>query len=355
MDSGSKDLQATSSSAAASANHTATSPAELNGLVLFELIGSGTFGRVYLGELDGTPVAVKKCVVHPRSANREVEILRKVTAHPHPNIITLKQAFTEHDEWEETTCLVMDLFPMSLDVLISDWARSGRGPRSAPKLFSYQLARALAHIHGMSIVHRDIKPHNVLVNPTRGVLKLADFGSSKTILPEETNTTYIGSRFYRAPECLLDNQSYTTAIDLWALGCVVAEMAALQPVFRGRDSADQLYRIMRALGLPSERDFSQLNSKLDRSLVQSLLQAPQPRKSWRDIIRNANISGKCAGFLENLLRWSPAERMSARESLAAPYFDTIRNLTHEQLSRIDCNLFDFTEYELSNPAASDQQ
>jgi serine/threonine protein kinase len=233
-------MQAATSSAVASERSSgAEAELLLDGLALIERIGSGSFGQVFRGELSHEPVAVKRCLIDRHSANREVAMLQEVTAHTHPNIITLKRVFRKTNDWgEETIYMVTDLFPMTLGVLISQWARSGRRSSSKMKLYSYQLARALAHIHGMSIVHRDIKPHNVLVNPARGVLKLADFGCSKAIRLGETNT----------------------------------------------ERPTQLYLIMKALGRPSERDFSQLNSGLDPSVVQSLLQVPQPRRSCSDII-----------------------------------------------------------------------
>jgi glycogen synthase kinase 3 beta len=221
--------------------------------------------------------------------------------------------------------LAMELLPATLADVIRGWARSsGRTSRSKTKLYAYQLTRALAHIHGMSICHRDVKPQNILVNPTSGMLKLADFGSSKVMCPGESNTSYISSRFYRAPECMLDNSAYSTAIDIWALGCVVAEMIALRPVFPGEDNQDQLYLIMKARGTPSAEDFEYLNPELEADVVQSVLQRPRVGKPWNSVLGTDEISHGCKLLLDGLLCWSPQDRLKASQAMAHPYFGAIQ-------------------------------
>lgn len=105
--------------------------------------------------------------------------------------------------------------------------------------------RSLAHLHGMGICHRDIKPQNLLVNPELGVLKLCDFGSAKRLTADEPNVAYICSRYYRAPELIFGATHYTTAIDIWSSGCVMAELLLGHPIFPGDSGVDQLVEIIK--------------------------------------------------------------------------------------------------------------
>lgn len=106
------------------------------------------------------------------------------------------------------------------------------------KLYAYQTYRALAYIHALGICHRDIKPQNLLVDPSNHVLKLCDFGSAKRVVKGEVNVSYICSRYYRAPELIFGATDYTPAIDVWSAGCVIAELLLGQPLFPGESGVD---------------------------------------------------------------------------------------------------------------------
>ena len=111
-------------------------------------------------------------------------------------------------------------------------------PNLLIKLYSYQLLRSIAYIHSKGICHRDIKPQNVLVDSNSHLLKLCDFGSAKQLVQGEPNVAYICSRFYRAPELIFGNTNYTTQIDVWSVGCVIAEPMIGQPIFPGESGVD---------------------------------------------------------------------------------------------------------------------
>ncbi|KAL0373639.1 UNVERIFIED_CONTAM: Shaggy-related protein kinase theta [Sesamum radiatum] len=117
------------------------------------------------------------------------------------------------------------------------------------QLYTYQICRALNYTHRIvGVCHRDIKPQNLLVNPHTHQLKLCDFGSAKMLVPGEPNISYICSRYYRAPELIFGATEYTTAIDMWSVGCVMAELLLGQPLFPGESSVDQLVEIIKVFG-----------------------------------------------------------------------------------------------------------
>lgn len=123
----------------------------------------------------------------------------------------------------------------------------------------YQLFRSLAYIHSLGICHRDIKPQNLLLAPDTGVLKLCDFGSAKHLVKGEPNVSYICSRYYRAPELIFGAIDYTTKIDVWSAGCVLAELLLGQPIFPGDSGVDQLVEIIKVLGTPTREQIREMN------------------------------------------------------------------------------------------------
>lgn len=144
------------------------------------------------------------------------------------------------------------------------------------KIYIYQLFRSLAYIHSQGICHRDIKPQNLLLDPSTGVLKLCDFGSAKILIENEPNVSYICSRYYRAPELIFGATNYTTKIgkckfskdmekiltciaDVWSTGCVMAELMLGQPLFPGESGIDQLVEIIKVLGTPTREQIRTMN------------------------------------------------------------------------------------------------
>ena len=132
-------------------------------------------------------------------------------------------------------------------------------PMILVKLYAYQCFRALAYIHALGICHRDIKPQNLLVHPDTHELKVCDFGSAKRLVKGEVNVSYICSRYYRAPELIFGATDYTQSIDVWSVGCVIAELLLGQPLFPGDSGVDQLVEIIKVLGTPTRDQISAMN------------------------------------------------------------------------------------------------
>lgn len=128
--------------------------------------------------------------------------------------------------------------------------------------------RALAYIHALGIVHRDIKPQNILVDTNDHRLVICDFGSAKKIQAGEKSVAYICSRYYRAPELILEQDKYGPEIDVWSIGCVIAEMFLGEPIFPGTSSKDQMIKIIGLLGTPSAADVSAMTKNTNVKLPQ---------------------------------------------------------------------------------------
>jgi len=132
-------------------------------------------------------------------------------------------------------------------------------PMLMVKLYVYQLSRALAYLHSGGTAHRDIKPQNLLIDPTAQCLKLCDFGSAKKLVKGEANVAYICSRYYRAPELIFGATEYTPQIDVWSMGCVMAELLLGHPLFPGESGVDQLVEIIKILGTPTKEQIMIMN------------------------------------------------------------------------------------------------
>jgi glycogen synthase kinase 3 beta len=184
------------------------------------------------------------------------------------------------------------------------------------KLFSFQLFSGLAYLHGLGVTHRDLKPENVLVNAETGELKICDFGSAKMLLPHEESIAYIASRYYRAPELLLGSTHYTNAIDIWAAGCVIAELLSGPPVFAGRTTSEQLPAIVKIIGQPSRADIAAFPRNASVRAVASeprTLVGVLPDETPADVL----------DLLATIFVYDPARRPTARELLQHKYFDAL--------------------------------
>lgn len=134
----------------------------------------------------------------------------------------------------------MDYFPCNLYESIQKYRNKGEMSRLKLKVLAFQMFKGLLYLQQVGIAHRDMKPQNVLVNDANWKLLICDFGSAKRLIPGEPNLAYICSRCYRAPELIFGSTDYTTQIDMWSAGCILAEMIAHEPIFRSESNIDQL-------------------------------------------------------------------------------------------------------------------
>eukprot|EP00698_Gefionella_okellyi_P023323 TRINITY_DN7933_c0_g1_i1.p1 TRINITY_DN7933_c0_g1~~TRINITY_DN7933_c0_g1_i1.p1 ORF type:complete len:346 (+),score=32.05 TRINITY_DN7933_c0_g1_i1:36-1073(+) len=318
-------------------------PVEAPPFVVDRVLGSGTFGTVYLATVAGTGevVAIKQVLQDRRFRNRELSIMQLLS---HPNLVGLKHCFFSSGQQPDQVYLnlVLEYVPETLYGMVRKFARLKQTiPLLYVKLFAYQILRGLAYVHASGICHRDIKPQNVLIDRNTAMLKLCDFGSAKRLVALEPNVSYIASRYYRAPECLLGSTFYTQAIDVWAAGCVISEMFLGRPLFSGTDSADQLVHVICVLGTPTHEQLSSMNPEYAEFRFPSI-----PQQPWNRVFRNVADDG--IDLIQRMLRYPPLERIHAIEALAHPFFDELRD-AHLRLPNGGAlpELFSFTQDELS--------
>ncbi|KAI4546335.1 hypothetical protein MJG53_004377 [Ovis ammon polii x Ovis aries] len=217
-----------------------------------EKIGEGTYGVVYKAKnkLTGEVVALKKIRLDtetegvPSTAIREISLLKELN---HPNIVKLLDVI----HTENKLYLVFEFLHQDLKKFMDASALTGI-PLPLIKSYLFQLLQGLAFCHSHRVLHRDLKPQNLLINAD-GSIKLADFGLARAFgVPVRTYTHEVVTLWYRAPEILLGCKYYSTAVDIWSLGCIFAEMVTRRALFPGDSEIDQLFRIFRTLGTPDE-------------------------------------------------------------------------------------------------------
>lgn len=311
------------------------------------MIGHGSFGAVFLAKVveTGEVVAIKKVLQDKRFKNREIQIMRQLAKQPHPYVVTLRHHFVSKGSKSDDVYLnlVLEYIPETIYSVAKQYNRAKEPfPLLSIKLYMYQLARALGHIHGMGICHRDIKPQNLLVDPQRQVLKLCDFGSAKALIRGEPNIAYICSRYYRAPELIFGSTDYTTAIDVWSQGCVLAEMLIGSPIFPGASGVDQLVEIIKVLGTPTKEELKSMNPNYQE------FKFPQIRgHPWSSVFK-PGTPADALDLARLMLSYVPGMRCRAIEACAHPYFNELRNPATVMVdgSSLPHELYEFTNEEM---------
>ena len=280
-------------------------------------LGEGSFGTVFTGlSPKNQVVAVKKVFQDPNYINRELDILKAIHS---PFCLNLIDSYTETEPNTKNVFLylVTEKMPISLRQTMKDSKLFQEPfPPLLQKLYSYEILCGLYDLHKMGIAHRDIKPENILLDPLHGQIKICDFGSAKFITNDRNSVSEVGSLYYRAPELLLGNRTYSTEIDIWSTGCVIAEMLLDDyQLFQGMNDNDQLIEIMKVIGPPSDED-------------RDCYEHPIP---WPNVERIANISivlpiktdPLLIDLLEKIFVYNPSKRATALQLLKHPYFNEL--------------------------------
>ena len=306
------------------------------------VIGMGAFGKVRLAKVKGTgeKVAIKKVFQDRRYKNRELPIMQELH---HPNIVELKSYYCTKaencsDDEFYLNC-IMEYVPQTLSDLISQNRKNHtKFDDFVLKIFSYQMLKCIGYLHSLGICHRDIKPQNILINPGDYTLKLCDFGCAKHLVKTESNISYICSRYYRPPELVVGATIYSTQVDVWSMGCVIAELVLNKPIFAGKSATDQFLEIMKILGTPSLEQIKNMNNHYKGS---SQLPKIDP-KPWKEVFKGKSNDDLFIDLVANLLVYEPSKRFSPYQALLHPYFNDLK----KKGAKIPKHLFEFKECEI---------
>ncbi|KAL1922894.1 uncharacterized protein VTP21DRAFT_9270 [Calcarisporiella thermophila] len=281
-----------------------------------EKLGEGTYGIVYKAQNReiNEVVALKRIRLDneeegvPCTAIREIALLKELK---HPNIVRLHDVL--HTDKKLT--LVFEYLDSDLKKFLD--AYGGDIDVLTIKQLLYQLLKGIAFCHQHRVLHRDLKPQNLLINK-KLELKLADFGLARAFgIPVRSYSHEVVTLWYRAPDVLMGSRQYSTSIDIWSVGCIFAEMASGRPLFPGNSVQDQLTRIFKVLGTPSEETWPKVSQlpeyKKDFPVYQRL-----PLESLLPKLDALGID-----LLSRMLEYQPEKRISAENALHHPYFAEI--------------------------------
>ncbi|VDD96803.1 unnamed protein product [Enterobius vermicularis] len=292
-------------------------------------IGTGAYGTVCAAECmqTGMKVAVKKFTrpfqspIHAKRTHRELRLLRSMN---HDNIIDIMDIFTPDLDAQSLQDVYFVSMLMGAD--LSNIMKIQRLSDDHIQFLIYQILRGLKYIHSAGIIHRDLKPSNIAMNEDCE-LKILDFGLARQTDNEMTG--YVATRWYRAPEIMLNWMHYTQTVDIWSVGCIMAELITGRTLFPGADHTDQLTRIMNVVGTPDEEFLSKIQSDDARSYIRNL--PKMPRKDFRKLFPSA--SPEAVDLLERTLSLDPDQRPTASEALEHPYLKQYHDPSDEPESK----------------------
>ena len=309
-------------------------------------VGKGAYGVVCAardlrdGAGGAARLAIKKIkrafenTIDARRTLREIRILRHFGSHE--NIIELKDVMRPPSVPFEDVYLVYELMDTDLHQII-------RSPQPLTdhhsQYFVYQILRGLRYIHSANILHRDLKPENLLLNASCD-LKICDFGLARAYgladgeEEQELMTEYVVTRWYRAPELLLSNESYGWEIDMWSVGCILAELLQRRPLFAAPNlqesmaHLDQLKLIVKTLGSPTEDELEFVESRRAREFLSSLPDAP--RMSFEEMFPEA--SPEAVDLCDRMLQFDPRKRITVEAALEHPFIAPLHNINTAPVS-----------------------
>ncbi|CAG8536498.1 7920_t:CDS:2 [Paraglomus occultum] len=312
---------------------------------VLDVVGEGAYGVVCsaVHKPSGQKVAIKKITPFDHSmfclrTLREIKLLRYFN---HENIIAILDVVKpESLEKFSEVYLIQELMETDMHRVI----RTQELSDDHCQYFIYQTLRALKALHSANVLHRDLKPSNLLLNANCD-LKVCDFGLARSANSSDEHsgfmTEYVATRWYRAPEIMLTFKEYTKAIDVWSVGCILAEMLSGKPLFPGRDYHHQLTLILDVLGTPTMEDFYGIKSRRAREYIRTL---PFKRRvSFAQMFPEANTLA--LDMLEKLLAFNPTKRITVEEALKHPYLEPYHDPEDEPAADpIPESFFDFDKH-----------
>ncbi|GAV71378.1 Pkinase domain-containing protein [Cephalotus follicularis] len=313
-------------------------------------VGRGAYGIVCCAKNSETKeeVAIKKIGnafdnrIDAKRTLREIKLLCHMD---HDNIVKIKDIIQPperekfNDVYIASELMDTDLYQIirSTQPLTDDHCQ----------YFLYQLLRGLKYIHSANVLHRDLKPSNLLLNANCD-LKICDFGLARTTSETDFMTEYVVTRWYRAPELLLNCSEYSAAIDIWSVGCIFMEIIKREPLFPGKDYVQQLQLITELLGSPDESDLGFLRSDNARKYVKQLPHVPKEPFAQKF----PDVSPVAIDLAERMLVFDPCKRITVEEALNHPYLSALHELNEEPTCPSPFN-FDFEQTTLNEEDIKD--
>merc|ERR1719461_1064963 len=296
-----------------------------------EKLGEGTYGLVYKAQDLTTKkiVAIKKIKLDnneegiPATTMREISLLSHLK---HPNIVDMSGCIYSMGE----LYLVFEFMSCDLKGYIDSLGHDSNIEPRILKKFTYELTEGVRFCHSRRILHRDLKPQNILVSDDLQ-LKIADFGLGREHgLPIGELTHEVVTLWYRPPEILLGKKKYSGACDVWGIGCIIAEMATKVPLFPGDSEIDQLFQIYRVLGTP--------NNKVWPGIIE-LPEYKSVGPKWKKKDLSIELKGKMdadggIALMEQMLTFPPNKRVTCKRMLCDPWFDEVREEMIEQFGNV---------------------
>ncbi|KAL1390044.1 kinase-like domain-containing protein [Phyllosticta capitalensis] len=289
-----------------------------------EKLGEGTYATVFKGRNRQTGEFVALKEIHldseegtPSTAIREISLMKELK---HENIVSLHDVI----HTENKLMLVFEYMDKDLKKYMDSRGDRGQLDPATIKSFMYQLLRGIAFCHDNRVLHRDLKPQNLLIN-NKGQLKLADFGLARAFgIPVNTFSNEVVTLWYRAPDVLLGSRTYNTSIDIWSAGCIMAEMYTGRPLFPGTTNEDQLQKIFRLMGTPSERSWPGI-SQFPEYKPNFHVYATQDLRLILPQIDQLGLN-----LLSSMLQLRPEMRISAQQALQHPWFADVHQAMAQQ-------------------------
>jgi len=293
-------------------------------------LGQGAYGVVCsaLDSVTNKKVAIKKTIsvfeshTVAKRTLREIKLLRHFH---HDNIISIKDIIQPQSRNFNEVYVVSELMDTDLQQII-------KSPQLLTdehiQYFVYQLLRGLKCIHSAHVIHRDLKPGNLLVNHNCD-LKICDFGLGRSAIMQPELTEYVTTRWYRAPEVLLCSDTYSYAIDVWAAGCILYEMLTRRPLFPGKEYLNQINLILDRLGTPTEEDIQNIRNNKARDYISNL---PKRSKLSFALTLPRETNPLAIDLLEKMLVFDPPSRITVHDALRHPYLARLHDAEDEPIA-----------------------
>ncbi|KAG0478738.1 hypothetical protein HPP92_013457 [Vanilla planifolia] len=307
-------------------------------------IGRGAYGIVcsVMNSKTGEMVAIKKIAnafdnhLDAKRTLREIKLLKHLD---HENVIGIRDVIPPPiREGFNDVYIATELMDTDLHQII----RSNQElSEEHCQYFLYQILRGLKYIHSANVIHRDLKPSNLLLNSNCD-LKICDFGLARPTSENDMMTEYVVTRWYRAPELLLNSTDYTAAIDIWSVGCIFMELMNRKTLFPGRDHMHQLRLITELIGTPTDAELGFVRNEDAKMYIRHL--PVLPRQSFATLYHH--MSPAAIDLVEKMLTFDPSRRITVDEALAHPYLERLHDVDDEPIC-MEPFSFDFEQKALT--------